>query len=251
VTGKHLQIRLLREFQDLEEEIANLEASTEEIPKVIQSIEEDAKRAKAHQANLEARRKDLEKERMHRESDIEAERDRMRKVQAKQLDVKTNKEYSALLHEIEGIKNKIDQFETETLELMETSEALEEEIRQGQGKLREQEAEAEDRKKEQRQTLDQLQKRLAGVREDQQRLSLEIEPDWLSEYRRIKAARGMAVAGLNGKSCGGCHQTLMPKLVHAVKHDHEIQTCPNCNRILFASEEEPKAAETSNPAEPA
>jgi predicted nucleic acid-binding Zn-ribbon protein len=251
VTGKHLQIRLLREFQDLEGEIANLEASTEEIPKVIQSIEEDAKRARAHQADLEARRKDLEKERMRGESDIEVERDHMRKVQAKQLDVKTNKEYSALLHEIEGVKNKIDQYETEILELMETSEALEEDIRQGQEKLREQEAEAEGRKKDQRETLDQMQKRLAGLREDQKRLSLEIEPDWVSEYRRIKAARGTAVAGLNGKSCGGCHQTLLPKLVHAVKHDDEIKTCPNCNRILFVPEEEPRAAETSNPAESA
>jgi len=248
VTGKQLQIRLLREFQDLEEEIAILESSTEAIPKVIQSIEDEVKQAHDHQAAIEARRRDLEKERMRKEADIETERDHMRKVQAKQLEVKTNKEYSALLHEIEGIKGKIDRFETDILEVMESSEALEEEIHQGKGKLREQEAEAENRKKEQCEALDQMKKRLAGLREDHKRLSLEIEPDWVSEYRRIKAARGTAVAGLNGKSCGGCHQTLMPKLVHAVNHDDEIQTCPHCNRILFTLEEESKTAETSNPA---
>ena len=56
---------------------------------------------------------------MRREADIESERERMRKTQGKQIEIKTNKEYTALLQEIEGVKDAIDRLETEILEMIE------------------------------------------------------------------------------------------------------------------------------------
>lgn len=249
VTEKRQQLRLLREFQDLEREIAALEAAAREIPKVLQSLEGEMATSRAEQAEREARRKSLERERLKRESDVEAERDRLRKAQGKQLEVKTNKEYTALLHEIDGIKGKIDRLETEILELMESAETAAEEIHQGAGRLREREAEAEGRKKEETEKLHRMETRLAELREIHRRLSGGINPEWLTEYRRVKAARGWAVAGLNGNICGGCHQSLMPQLIHQVKHGDEVLACPHCNRILYPPDEAQKA--DGKPAEPA
>ncbi len=73
----------------------------------------------------------------------------------------------------------------------------------------------------------------------------------MSEYQRIKSSRGWAVAALNGNSCTGCHQSLIPKLIHEIKHDDEIKTCPHCNRILYIPVEAESPAPSSNPAEPA
>ncbi len=247
---KRLQLRLLREFQDLDQEIADREASAAEIPKAVQSIEARVDAARAEQAGLEERRKGLERERMRRETDVEAERERLRSAQAKQLDVKTNKEYSALLREIEGINGKIDQLETQILEMMESAEATAAEIRQGAGRLREEEAEAESRKNEKKEELRRLESRLSELREEHKRLSVEIDPDWRAEYGRIKEARGWAVAGLNGNSCSGCHQSVMPQLIHEIKHGDEIKTCLHCNRIFYIPEETQKTAGTANPAEP-
>ncbi|MFQ5915143.1 MAG: zinc ribbon domain-containing protein [Nitrospinota bacterium] len=251
MTEKTLQLRLLREFQDLEQEIAGLEISAEEIPKTIQSIETEVEAARAELVHREARKKDLERERVRREADVETERERLRKAQGKQLEVKTNKEYSALLQEMEAIKGKIDQWETEILELMESADTLAEAIRDGAGRLGEMEADAEVRKKEKREELDRIQDRLSDLRGGHQRISVDIDPEWLAQYSRIKAARGWAVAPLNSNSCSGCHQSLMPQLVHEIKHGAEIRTCPHCNRILYSPEEAKTPAETANPAEPA
>ncbi|MDP6682131.1 MAG: hypothetical protein QF876_03990, partial [Desulfobacterales bacterium] len=129
MTDMKLQLQSLRDFQDLEREIAGLEAEAEEIPKALQMIEAEREAARAKQAGLEERREDLDRERVRREADIESERERMRKTQAKQIEIKTNKEYTALLQEIEGIKSAIDRLETEILEMMESSEEMAEDIR--------------------------------------------------------------------------------------------------------------------------
>ena len=246
--SRHQLVRL-REYQEVEREIAELEERARAIPKALEAIEVEAEAARSEQSGLENRRKELERERMRRESDIEAERERMRKTQGKQLEVKTNKEYSALLQEIEGVKENIDRLETEILELMEESEAIEGKIDEGAGRVRKKEAEAENRKKAKRAELAALEERLARRRNDRRHLSRDIDDDWTANYNRIKAVRGWAVSPLNGNSCGGCHQLLMPQLIHEIKHGDEIKSCPHCMRILYALAEGEAPAEAVNPAE--
>ena len=250
MTDKKLQLQFLRDFQDLEREIAGLEAEAEEIPKALQSIETEREAARAKQAGLEERRKDLDRERARREADIESERERMRKTQGKQIEIKTNKEYTALLQEIEGVKGAIDRLETEILEMMESAEEMIEDIRRGADRLREEEAQARSRQEGKKEGLRRIEDQLSNLRNDHQRIERDIDPDWLSEYQRIKPVRGWAVAALNGTICTGCHQSLILQLVHEIKHSDEIKTCPNCSRILYVPEIEESPAESPRPAEP-
>ncbi len=243
------QLVRLREYQEVEREIAELEERARAIPKTLEAIEEEAEAARSEQTGLENRRKDIERERMRRESDLEAERERMRKTQGKQLEVKTNKEYSALLQEIEGVKENIDRLETEILELMEEGEAIGGKIDERAARVREKETEAEGRKKAKREELAVLEGRLAGLENDRKHLSRDIDDDWAANYNRIKASRGWAVSPLNGNSCGGCHQLLMPQLIHEIKHGDDIKSCPYCMRILYALAEGEVSAEAVNPAE--
>jgi predicted nucleic acid-binding Zn-ribbon protein len=53
------------------------------------------------------------------EQDVAAEKDHMAKTKIKLPNVKTNKEYSAILAEVETIKNKISGWQTEELEILE------------------------------------------------------------------------------------------------------------------------------------
>ncbi len=239
------QLQKLWEYQGLDREIAELEKCVLAIPKTMEAIEEEIKNARSEQVRLENLKKDLESERKRHESEIEAERERMRKTVGKQVEVKTNKEYSALLQEIDGIKEKIDLMETQILEVMEEGEVMGVKINEGAAQLQEREGEADSRKKAKQVELTGLEERLTGLQNDRKYLARDIDDDWVVNYNRIKASRGWAVSPLSENSCGGCHQLLWPQLVHEIKHSNEIKTCPHCMRILYVGAEAAKPAEPS------
>ena len=66
----------------------------------------------------------LEKEHRQLERALEEALSRRDKAQDKLSSIKTNKEYQAALHEIEGIKEAIKKQEDEILEIMEQSDTL-------------------------------------------------------------------------------------------------------------------------------
>ena len=134
--------------------------------------------------------------------------------------------------------------------MMESSEEMAEDIRRGADRIRQEEIEARSRQEGKKEGLRRIEDRLSKLRGDHQRIERDIDPDWLSEYQRIKPVRGWAVAALNGNICTGCHQSLILQLVHEIKHGDAIKTCPNCSRILYIPEAEESPAESPRPAEP-
>ena len=96
----------------------------DDIPRRRDALRDAVNRAKAA---LEESKKDLEQARLQRrtvEKDVEGITADSNKLERQLHDVKTNKEYQAILHEIELLKNKRSDYETRILESYEREEAL-------------------------------------------------------------------------------------------------------------------------------
>src|SRR5688572_15999808 len=96
----------------------------DDIPRRRESLREAVNRAKTA---LEEAKKDLERARLQRrsvEKDVEGITADSNKLERQLHDVKTNKEYQAILHEIESLKSKRSDYETRILESYEREEAL-------------------------------------------------------------------------------------------------------------------------------
>ena len=123
-----LQLQTLIELQKIDSEIAELEQGKAAIPRQIESgragIEEKQIRLKEAEDNLLA----LQKKRKDLEMDVATENDHIAKTKTKLSAVKTNKEYSAILSEVDAVKEKILVLEDQELELMEILEKKEGEI---------------------------------------------------------------------------------------------------------------------------
>jgi len=114
----------LVQLQRVESELKRVEAGREAIPRALAEMEA---RLAEERGRLDAARADLDTtqkaRRQHEQTvqDLEAKRS---KYKGQLMDVKTNKEYTAMLHEIEGVERDIRAREDQILAEMERAETL-------------------------------------------------------------------------------------------------------------------------------
>jgi predicted nucleic acid-binding Zn-ribbon protein len=228
-------LQRLQELQVLDSRIAGLERKLEAIPARIQSIRDGLQQAKATvdgvRAKIDSARKDIRA----REKDLEYQASQRKKLEAKLYEVKTNKEYSAVLAEIETLKVEKGRTEEEILALMELQERLTRDVAEGETRLRPQEAETRVQEAAATEELRALEVDVEGARSERESVIREIPRDFLVQYGRLLRQRaGLAVAlvGSNG-ICSGCRVTLTPQRFNEVRQSSQILVCESCGRFLY------------------
>jgi predicted nucleic acid-binding Zn-ribbon protein len=210
---------LRREEKQLPATIADLEAR-------IQATELAITDEQQRIESAERRRRELESALQ----DCEARRDR---YQSQSALVKTNVEYTALLHEIELTTQRIGQIEEEILVSLERGETLEGEVAEAvekqAGALRALEQDLGER----RIRLGEVERELVMQEEERSRVLEEIDPQVRSHYERVCKARSNGVARIRGRTCDACNRDVPLEIVNRVRAG-EFQACGACQRILLA-----------------
>jgi predicted nucleic acid-binding Zn-ribbon protein len=229
----HLQ--RLQELQVLDHRVAGLERKLEAIPGRIRTIRDGYQQAKAAvdaiRAKLDATRKDVRA----KEKDLEYQASQRKKLEAKLYEVKTNKEYSAVLAEIEALKVEKGRLEEEVLGLMELQERLGRESADGDTRLRPLETETRVQEAAATEEMRALEVDLEGARSERAGLAKDVPRDLIAQYGRILRQRGglaVALVGSNG-ICSGCRVTLTPQRFNEARQSSQILLCENCGRFLY------------------
>ncbi len=228
-------LQRLQELQVLDSRVAGLERKLEAIPTRIHGIRDGLQQAKASvdaiRTKLDGARKDIRT----KEKELEYQAAQRKKLEAKLYEVKTNKEYSAVLAEIESAKVEKDRIEEEILALMELQERLGREVVEGDARLRPQEAEAKVQEAAATEELRALEVDVEAARSERESVVRDVPRDLLVQYARLlKGRAGLAVAlvGSNG-ICSGCRVTLTPQRFNEVRQSSQILVCENCGRFLY------------------
>ena len=224
--------KLIRLHQ-AESQLKQLESELADVPRLRQEIEE---RVRGERERLDAARAAVEESQKTRRQletevqDLEAKRSRYK---GQLMDVKTNKEYTAMLHEIETVEREIGSREDRILEEMERAETLGGDVRSEEAAFRDVESDARSQSAE----LDGREKRLAGERETLARqrdeVAATISEEPLHLYRRVAGLRGTGVAEARDAMCQTCHVKLRPQMWVELKLNDVLFQCPSCLRILY------------------
>jgi predicted nucleic acid-binding Zn-ribbon protein len=190
------------------------------------------------QDNLHARRA-LEK-------DIAAVDVRLGRFEDHKAAVKTNQEYTALLHEIATAKGEKGAIEEKLLVLMEEADALAAEQKAAEAALVARTAEGEKAKVALAAERTALDAELARLAHERSREVREIEAPLVAKYEQLlKQRRGIALARMSGgEICEACHVRLRPHVAQMVRRNDGIVHCDSCQRILYY---EPPPAGVSTP----
>ena len=229
------QLQRLSELQGLDTRIAGLERKLEAIPARLQAIRDSEERAKSALEAQRAKVAGVRKDRRSREKDLEQNASEKAKRDAKLYEVKTNKEYSAVLAEIETLKVDRGRIEEEILALMEAEDQLDRHIGEGQKRLAAQTEEFKAQSAAAREEQRALETDLGGVQGERASLVRDIPRDLLGQYSRLLKGRGglaVAIVGSNG-ICGGCRLSLTPQRFNELRQSSQILVCEGCGRILY------------------
>ncbi|MEJ2703391.1 MAG: C4-type zinc ribbon domain-containing protein [Sedimentisphaerales bacterium] len=197
---------------------------------------------------LEAKKEEVELTKVQfdrLELEIKSRDESIGKLRASLNSAKTNKEYAAVLTQLNTTKADNSKIETQTLELLKDIEADEAECKDIQGQIDEQKATLEERRTESEALAVKYQKEIDKIQLEWDQAAQAIPRDTLEMFRRVaETYDGQAVAlveqpeGSKGAySCGGCFMGITAECVNLLMTKDDIIRCPNCTRILVLGNE--------------
>lgn len=168
------------------------------------------------------------------EKDCAIVQQRVAKYKDQLMEVKTNREYHAIQHEIETFSAEVQKFEEQILEKMLENDELTEALRSAEAAL------AADTKAlgDERAAIEQEAKDLEGVVaamvEERAALAGEMEPRLLGMFDTVfRSRRGIAVARVENGLCAACHVRVRPQVLNDLLKNESIFQCESCQRILY------------------
>src|SRR5688572_31223163 len=153
------QLETLIELQGVDLKIAGLESEAARLPRQIEAIQAALSEARKLLETVKAKLDTTKKELRTREKDLEVANVKRQKLEARLYEVKTNKEYSAVLLEIEEAKQEKAKTEEDILNLMEMQERLGVDIKDAEQRFKSREEQA-------RQDEGVVRKKLAAVEQE-------------------------------------------------------------------------------------
>lgn len=205
-----------------------------DIPVVQQSLEA---RAAARAADVQAvkdrvaatgtSRRDIEK-------DVSGVQTRLSKYKEQLMGVKTNKEYTAMQHEIATAEGLVRSHEDRLLDLMEVSEKEAADLSAAEAAMKTEQAEISKAQKAlgvEKGTQDAELQRLTTEREQ---VAARVSRESMAIYIRVAhGRRGIALAEARDGLCVVCHVRMRPQTFNEVRRNDGIHQCESCTRILY------------------
>ena len=232
-----LQLQQLVHLQNIDDQIFEHKKILADIPVQLDSARTELEEKKNILKVVTEEIETLQKQRKDLELEVQGENDHMAKAKTKLPSVKTNKEYTAILVEVDAIKEKVSKIEDMELEVMEALEVKAKEIPGVEKKCKEEDAYFNEYKLKKGNEEKRFKQELEEFVEKRKNISAQLDTVILKRYEKISNSRdGRAVAGLRENICQGCFQQVLPQMVIEVKVAVKIHQCGGCMRFLFWDE---------------
>jgi predicted nucleic acid-binding Zn-ribbon protein len=180
------------------------------------------------------------------ELELKTRDEQVNKLRASLNNAKTNKEYAAVLTQLNTTKADNSKIENQILELMKAIETDEAECADIRRQMDEQKQALEQTRKKAEATATEHEVEVNKIQAEWDDAAKTIPPRPLETFQRVaETYDGEAVVKVDqqeGKSaaysCGGCFMGITAESVNMLMTRDEIIRCPNCTRILVLSESE-------------
>ncbi len=235
----------LRTMSDLKEMLGALGVCDEtagelarelaQIPSSIAAVEAKAQAARDVLENEKKALEEAEHTRRAKEGELQDCEAQRAKFQGQTAMVKTNVEYTALLHEVDGMTARISQVEEEILLAMEAADQISARLKTLQQEQIEIEQDYLRDAQQLRERMDAVKAEIAAKDKEREALLNRLDPEIKASYERVRAARGTATARIQGQSCTACHRQVPPETINRLMAG-ELHTCQSCLRILVVED---------------
>ena len=182
---------------------------------------------KGRLAENQTARRDIEK-------DVAAIQTRLSKYKDQLMEVKTNKEYQAMQHEIATAQEAIRGQEDKILEGMEEAEGLTRDLKAAEAELARQQSEIAAERKVLSEESVALERSIGEQSAQRTQVASQLSKEALALFEHVsRQRRGLAVAEARDGICTVCHVRLRPQVFNEVRRNEALIQCDSCLRILY------------------
>ena len=228
------QLELLWEIQNIDLELKNIREERDQYPQEIKKLDEKQKIEKEKIQKEKEKIESLEKTRRQKEGHLNLEQEKIKRTEGRMFEVKTNKEYKALLSEIDAIKETNSRIEEEVLQVLEEIDELKKDLskREKEAGVTVEKIETERKKLQEKMAHDD--QAWNEQMERREVLIQQIDPKLFKLYNTLREKRQeMGVVSAKNETCQGCFVNIPPQMFIEVQKNSTLIRCPNCNRILY------------------
>ena len=231
------QIETLKQLQAIDGEMFRLRKQEDEKPRELEQVTAQAVAAAARLKGAEARLKTLQLAQKEKEVELQTREGTVKKLQGQLFQVKTNREYTAMQHEIDTVKADNSLLEEALLKLFDEIDQATKARQQEQSHLASEEERLRAEGTRIERELTEIREKIAQLERHRQAVAPEVPPQTLTAYERVLELReGLALVPLVDNSCGGCYRRLPPQVINEVYLKAKLISCEHCSRILYFDE---------------
>ncbi len=227
-------MQLLKNLQGLDQEINGIKASRKKLETEEAAIQAELARVREMAERLTTDLDQLQAERRELTQALALEQENVKKAEGRLPSIKTQKEYVAVLKEIDTAKKTNKEIQDRIQAKDRDIEGLERDRQEKQKELTALAEKVGSRQQEIDSQLSGYDARLAEQGGARESLLEQLPVTVRKRYQLLMDRRGgVAVVEARQGACQGCHMHLPPQLYNSLFRDQEIQSCPHCHRLLF------------------
>lgn len=226
-------IEMLLKLQVIDYDLGELERSKEYIPDMMENLRREIQETEDLYKSTEKGLSESKVAQKNLELEVTVKQEELKKLQGQMMSIKTNKEYDALISQIDVVKETINEKETQILELLEKTEKLETNIDDYKKRAEETKEQNEKQLMVLQEKMDSVGTKISMKEGERDNIAVRVPKRTMSIYERVRKNRGGdVVVPVRKRACGACYKALPPHTIQEIKRGNHLITCDNCGRML-------------------
>ena len=228
-------IHKLVELQTIDTKLKDINDLLGDLPSRVKELDQQEDTIKANLEKGQTLLNELEVKLHRAEVRIAEINGKINKYKDQLFLVTNNKQYDALMHEIDHLKEERVSNESESLSFMEEKETLINSINGMTAELEILTQDLSSRREKLESAISESADEKSNLEQNRAEQVSQIDAKFISEYDRVLAARdGLAVVNLSGGACGGCGAYIPAQIVTEIRGNIVMHRCDVCGRFLYS-----------------
>jgi len=231
------QLQVLRELQELDQERRTLVQQRQGLAAETGQLYEAVQRIQEMVDSLTATIGERQEERKELTGKLEHERGLAARAEGRLPQIKTQREYLAVLKEVDLAKKQVKEINDQIAGKDQELEGLLADKAEKDAELAALTEQTSARQQEIDTVLTEVDSSLAKYDQQRESLTTQLPVALRKRYDMlIERRNGLAVVEARAGACMGCHMHLPPQLFNRLFVAKDVQSCPHCSRLMYLAE---------------
>ncbi len=228
------QIRQLVALQHVDDGIHAVQREMDAAPKDVENLQKRFNAQDTQRNWILDKLQHLQEQQKRLDSEIKDDESRLTSSKNKLMQVENEREYQAMIREMDSMEMQNQTREEERMALQEERSLQESNLQSVEETWNELKAELESQQENLEKRIAECRSRLETLEGKRAEVAALISPPVLNRYEFIRdRLRHPVIVPVEAGICSGCHIAIPPQVFIDLQRGNHIMSCPNCQRLMY------------------